>query len=128
VGVKRSPSALGRWKRNKGANFERWVSNVFKAVYETAKRGLGQARSAGEVPDSDIPTWWPECKAHKLTNPRAALAQAIEASAGSGRVPIAVCKDDHKPPIVTLRLEDFVRLLARAEGKPLPAEWSLPAA
>ena len=102
---------MGAMQRRKGAAFERFVSNTLKTVFPASKRGLGQTRAAGEVPDVDAPGYWPECKHQQRTNPRAALAQAIEASGASGRVPFAVCKDNGEAPFVTLRLTDFVELL-----------------
>jgi hypothetical protein len=107
---------MGASQRRKGGRFERAVAAAFRVVFPGAKRGLGQARAGGEVPDVDVPGFWPEAKAHRLTNPRAALAQAIAAAGSSGRVPIAVCKDDGMEPLVHLRLEDFVALLAERQA------------
>lgn len=106
---------MGRKSRDKGARFERAVASAFALIYPGARRGLGQARSAKEVPDVDAPGLWVECKRAIRTNPRAALAQALEASKGSGRTSIAVCRDDRAEPFAVLRLEDLLRLLARAE-------------
>ena len=41
---------------------------------------------------------------------RAAMKQALEACP-PGRWPIAVCKDDHATPLVTMQLEDFLELV-----------------
>jgi hypothetical protein len=101
--------------RRKGSRFERAVSHAVALIWPETKRGLGQARSGGEVPDVNAPGLWIECKRAIRTNPRAALAQAIEASKLSGRTPIAVCRDNRERAFVVLRFEDFLRLLARAE-------------
>lgn len=106
---------MGAMQRRKGAAWEREVANRFKPVYASAKRGLGQCRDAGEVGDVDIPHFWPECKAHQKTNPRAALAQAVEASGNTGKIPIAVCKDNGGVPFVVLSLDDFIALITLAE-------------
>ena len=87
--------------RNKGAAFERWVANELKKAGLPAKRGLGQARSASEVPDVDLLGWWIECKRHKKCDREAAWRQAVEAAVGSERIPIAICKDDHGRPTAT---------------------------
>jgi hypothetical protein len=106
---------MGRLSRDKGARFERAVATALALIYPTARRGLGQARSAAEVPDVDVPGLWPECKRANRTNPRAALAQAIEASSSSGRMPIAICRDDRSEPFAMLRFTDLLTLLAQIE-------------
>jgi hypothetical protein len=109
---------MGVRSRRKGARFEQEVARAFRAVgFGGARRGLGQARSASEVPDVDVdaePRLWPELKRGRLTSPRAALAQATEAAAQSGRVPVAICRDDGGDAFVTLTLVDFLALYARA--------------
>jgi hypothetical protein len=105
---------VSRMQRVKGAKFERRLTNIYKRAGIAAKRGIGQARAASEVPDVDVDGLWNEAKHHQLTNPRAALRQAQRDSKGSGRTPIAVCMDNGKPPIVTLELVDFLELLYAA--------------
>jgi len=98
--------------RRKGADFERWLVHRFAEVFgeSRVRRGL-QFRSGSEVPDVEAPALWIEAKRGKRTNPRAALAQAKEASLGKGVWPIAVCKDDKEDAVVTISLEDFLDLL-----------------
>lgn len=106
----------GNGPRRKGHGFEREVARAFSLALGVAiKRGLGQARGSSEVPDVDVPGFHIECKRAIRTNPRAALAQAIEASQGSARTPIAICRDDRSAPFAVLRFEDLLVLLARAE-------------
>ena len=108
-------------EREKGATWERRVANLFAAAgWDGSKRGLGQARSAHEVPDVDVPTLWPECKRGRVTNPRGALQQAIEASeaAGTGRIPVAITRDDGGVGLVTLRLDDFLALVPPPKDRP----------
>lgn len=85
----------------------------FREIFgnDQVRRGL-QSRSGEEVPDVEVPCFWIECKREKRTNPRAALMQAADA-ATKGRIPIAVCKDDRRDPIVTLLLEDFLELVGQ---------------
>ncbi len=75
-----------------------------------ARRGI-QSRAGDECGDVVIPEFWVEAKAHKKTNVRAALRQAI-ACAPSGEWAVAVCKDDRMEPFVAMRLEDFLGLVA----------------
>jgi len=111
----------GRAARVKGATWERDVAKMLAEVLgDGVKRGLGQTRAGGEVPDVVAPPYWVECKRGKRTSPKAALAQAVEAMAESRSpeftVPVAVCKDDRESPTVTLFLSDWLELVRRAHG------------
>jgi hypothetical protein len=54
---------VSAYQRRKGAAFERHVAALFRAIgYPEARRGLGQARAASEVPDVDGTPWWVEAK------------------------------------------------------------------
>ena len=103
---------MGALSRRKGAHFERELVHVFAEVFgtERVRRGL-QYRDGAECPDVIAPGLWVEAKVGKLTNPRAAIRQAVDASAGKGLLPVAVSKDDRTEPLVTMRLDDFVDLL-----------------
>lgn len=103
-------------QRRKGAAWEREIALYLRSQGLEAKRGIGQARSASEVPDVDLPGWWVEAKRHARTNPKAALAQAVADAEehGGGRVPVAICRDNGTPlegATVTLRLADWVALV-----------------
>lgn len=101
----------GLRSRRKGATFERELVWRFREVMPGAdvKRGL-QSRDGGEVADVDCPVFWVEAKRGKKPNVRGALRQA-ETAAGSGRIPLAVIKDDRSPAFVTMGLEDFLELV-----------------
>lgn len=106
---------MGRMQRTKGATFERWLANVLRKLWPLAKRGIGQARSAGEVADVEGTPYWVEAKHHKVVNIRAAMRQAMEAS--DGRRPIVVSKCNNEEPLVTMTLDDWVELVERAQGR-----------
>ncbi len=97
--------------RRKGASWERELVRRFREVMPGAevRRGF-QARSGEEAADVECPVFWIEAKRGKKPNIRGALAQAIEASP-SGRMPIAVVRDDRSDPTVTLLLDDFLELV-----------------
>lgn len=102
---------MGKASRLKGKKGERWLARRVRAAMTSdmvVKRGI-QSRDGGEVPDVDSPMVWWEMKRGKLGNPRAALAQAIEAT--DGRMPIAVIKDDRKEAFAALRLADLLALI-----------------
>ncbi len=109
---------MGKMQRTKGASFERETAVAFQRVYPQARRGLGQARAAGEVPDVDKTPWWCECKRGSKGNLVAALKQAREAS--DGRPPLAVLKRDGtsrapEQAVVALYQDDFLDLVAELE-------------
>jgi len=99
----------GRASRRKGVDFERQLARRFAEVFgrDQVRRGL-QYRDGADAPDVIAPCLWIEAKRGKQTNPRAALRQAAEASAGKGYWPLAVCKDDQQPAFVVMELEDFL--------------------
>ena len=101
---------MGMRSRRKGAGFERALVHRFRAELPglVIRRGA-QARGGSEAPDVDVPGLWVEAKHGQKVNLRAALAQAIR-DAGTGRMPVAVCKDDRSEPVVVIRLDDFLAL------------------
>lgn len=101
----------GARSRRKGAAFERELVRRFREIMPDAgvSRGL-QYRAGQEASDVEVPCFWVEAKHHHRTNVRAAMRQAIDACP-PGRWPIAVCKDDHATPLVTMQLEDFLELV-----------------
>ena len=101
----------GASSRTKGHAFERALVRRFRDAMPGAeiRRGM-QYRSGEEVPDVDVPCFFVEAKRHRRTNVKAALTQAIEAGP-KGRWPIAVCKDDRKPALVCMQLDDFLELV-----------------
>lgn len=108
---------MGARSRRKGAAWERELVQRFRPlVPEVVVHRGAQARGGEEAPDVDVPGLWLEAKHGKKVNLRAALAQAI-GDASTGRVPVAVCKDDRSEPVVVMRLEDFLTMWTRARGR-----------
>lgn len=104
----------GLRSRNKGAGWERDLAARWRERFGLdCKRGIGQSRNAAEVSDVDgLPGFWIECKHGALPNPRAALAQAIEACGERPLWCAAVIKDDRRPPFVVMTLDDWEDLLS----------------
>lgn len=95
--------------RRKGQTFERENATRLKPVWPTAKRGIGQARSAKEVADVEGTPYWFEAKHHKRTNIRAAYAQGAEAT--DGRPVVVVSRDTNKSPdLVTMSFDDWLAM------------------
>lgn len=107
---------MGKWQRNKGANFEREIANEFKKIGIRARRGgASQSFAANLDPDvilEDLPGLWIECKKGIKTYPLKALKQAKQAC--SNNTPIAICRDDNEKAIVTMELDFFLLLLTIA--------------
>ena len=103
---------MGARSRRKGHRWERELVHIFAEVFgaDRVRRGF-QYRDGAECADVIAPAMWIEAKVGKLTNPRAAIRQAVAAAAGKGLWPVAVSKDDRTEPLVTMRLDDFMDLL-----------------
>jgi hypothetical protein len=87
-----------------------------RKVYPAARRGIGQARDAGEVSDVDGVPFWVEAKHRKRPNIRAAFAQAV-AARGKRTLPVLVItRADRDDDLATMRLDVLVKLLAELEG------------
>ena len=97
---------MGKMSRRKGATFERLVANEVKKVWATGRRGIGQARSAGEVADVEGTPFWLELKHRKQVNIRAAMRQAVEQS--DGRPPVVVSRSNGEDILVTMKLSDWL--------------------
>lgn len=84
--------------RRKGADFERYLCNVFRDIYPNHRVCRGQQGMGGVVPDVDIPDYWVEAKRGRRPSPIAALKQAIRDT--DGRTPVAIIRDDRSQAFV----------------------------
>jgi len=100
---------IGRSSRRKGHDYERALATLMRSVWPEARRGIGQARAGGDVPDVDGTPFWIEAKRGKRISIRAAYEQAVEAA--DGRVPVVVSREDRSPALVTMGLEDWLELV-----------------
>ena len=100
----------GAGVRRKGHNFERWVARQLREIFGAqVKRGIQTREGGSEAGDVVGTPFHIECKVGKKHSPRAALAQSTQ-DASPGLIPIAVIKDDRKPPFVVMSFEDFLDL------------------
>jgi hypothetical protein len=114
----------GRGRRRKGQVYEREVAaRITEVLGLVVKRGLGQARTSGEVADVEAPGIWVECKNHQRANYYQALQQAVRDEAlhrGPYKVPVAVIKETGREQVVCLRFDDFLSMyrvwLTHSEG------------
>lgn len=106
-------ASRGRGARAKGANFERELAKYFNSHLTdcNAQRGLGQTRGGGEeIADVEMDHIHVEAKRHKRCNIKAALNQAITDCKSKDKLPVAITKDDRKPILVTMLLDDWIEL------------------
>jgi hypothetical protein len=132
--AKRSRSAIGRQNRARGGAYERWVAAKFKPVFPGARRGIGQARSGGDVPDVEhCGPYWVQCKSEKSPNLITALKQSQDEmftrrlqshSPSPYTVPIAVGRRTGRgeDDVVALKLDAFIALLT--ENKELRRQFN----
>lgn len=98
--------------RDKGATFERGISKVLRILWPDARRGIGQARAGGEVPDIAGTPYWIEAKHRKRVSIRKAMAQAHVAT--DGRPVVAITRENGEPIFVTMGLTDWLDLNEKA--------------
>lgn len=100
------------WEQRKGREFEREVQLRLDEVFGSrfVRRSV-KPRGPHSEADVVAPGVWIECKAGQHTNPRGALRQAEGGARAEGRWPVAVCKNDGEPALVTMTFEDFLALL-----------------
>jgi hypothetical protein len=110
------------FSRRKGASYERDVAEVFRAVYEHAQRGIGQARAGGEVPDVKGTPWWIEAKCRArprsvheaMEQARKALKAYRERNKEPNAYvmgPLVVSKRTNGEELATVPLEVFLQML-----------------
>ena len=107
----------GLRSRNKGKRGEREACEALESIFPGIQRTYGQSRGA-EVPDIDSPNcpYWIEVKNEKSPNPARAWlqAQADADDFDSPKVPIAVTKGTRRPWLVTMHVNEFIRLFKLA--------------
>lgn len=113
-------SDRGRKSREQGVVFERKVANALKPLFPNARRMSGQSRAGNEVPDVGGTPYWIECSDGATRAIHEKLAQGLVAAGSSpsaeyvGRPVVVVSHHGRRQEtMATMRLEDFIRLLAK---------------
>ena len=110
----------GKRSRTKGHNFERWLVNFLKEHFKGCHTHRGLQSQGAVVPDvflefpDGVSAWW-ECKVGARPNIKKALEQAERDAlkASNHKSLILTCvKFDREEPIVSMRLQEFVRLFS----------------
>ena len=100
----------GRHSRSKGQRGEREIVGIMGKYGMELHRGW-QTRAGQTECDVEGSPWWIEVKRGKRCNPRAAYRQAKADT--DGRLPVVFWRDDREAWMVTLSLEDFMRIVMR---------------
>lgn len=117
---KRTHAQIGAQSRRKGAAYELTAAAMLRSAFHRARRGIGQSRSGGDVPDVEgCEPFWVQCKHGAVADIRAAMRQAItELSGYNARdersrysVPLVMARRNGGEDTITLRASDFIRLL-----------------
>lgn len=105
---------MGKMSRDKGARYEREVAQILNDWGFEARRGR-QFSGSPDSPDVHAPDfpWHIEAKRTERLNLYAAFTQAI-ADCGE-RMPAVVHRKNHSESLITLRLEDLLKVLKELE-------------
>lgn len=108
---------MGKFSKDKGKRFERQVAEMLRKLgFSKARR---TAQYAGKTPDSSdvigLPGYHIEAKAQERMHLYDWMQQAIRDSEGSGQVPLVIHKQNRKPILASLLLDDFLDLVKKAE-------------
>ena len=107
---------MGKSSQRKGADGERELAGVLREYGYTVERG--GSLSFGDVPDlTGLPGIHIECKRVERLNVPEAMQQAVkDASRFRDGMPALFHRRNRHPWLVTLRLEDFMRIYQAGTG------------
>ena len=110
-------SQSGRHSRNKGKRGEREVAKIFRDAGYPARRSVQYNGRPGTVADVvGVPSLHIEVKFVEKERIREWYRQAErDASASPEQVPVVVHRKSREPWLVTMSLDDFIRLLETDE-------------
>lgn len=129
---------MGKTSRDKGAAHERYTAQWMRKLWPSARRGIGQARSACEIPDVEGTPLWVETKHRRAMDVHGAFAQgvrellraieqgAVAHDAGQDiglRVLVVSRRHGSARDLVTMDAELFQRLVELALRHHGPALW-----
>jgi len=99
----------GAHSRNKGANFERHIANVFKELgFKDARRKIEYRDGAGYDVDGTGP-WRIQAKRYKGYAP---ITKIEEVPKTSDTMPLLITKADAKPAVACMYLDDLIKVLS----------------
>lgn len=112
--TKRTPQQIGRASKQKGARFELEVAHYLQAHgYPSAHRTAQHCGKTGDAGDVEgVSGLHIECKHVEKLNLYNAYHQAVRDSSanGNGNIPVVIHKRNREETLVTLALDDFIRI------------------
>lgn len=113
----KSRTEIGRSSRRKGKVGEREIVKALKAAgFEAAHRSAQYCGNTGDAPDVEgLPGIHIEVKRVERLNLRKAYGQAVNDSKKSGDIAALFHRASYQPWMVTLSLEDFLKLYKKGD-------------
>lgn len=116
IKTKRTPQQIGRASKQKGARFELQIAHYlqdhgFPEAHRTAQH-CGKTGDAGDV--EGVPHLHIECKHVERLNLYDAYHQSVRdnSAKNSDDIPIVVHKKNRETTLVTLSLDDFIKIFS----------------
>ena len=108
---------MGKMQRDKGKRFERYTAHLFQDYGYEAIRSAQHCGKSGDAADViGVPYLHLECKACEQFRIYDWMDQAKRDSEGTGNLPTVIYKKNNHEVLVTMRLDDFMRLYREYEA------------
>lgn len=102
--------------REKGVNGERELANILKGYGYDAHRGQQYSGFQGDPDVVGLPGIHIECKRVERLNLDLAMEQSRR-DARKGEVPVVIHRRNRKPWVVTMDLDEWMKLYRKARGE-----------
>lgn len=108
---------MGINSRAKGKKGELELSKILRKFGYEARRSVQYCGANGDADVVGIPGVHIECKRVERLNIEEAMAQSVR-DAETNEMPVVIHRKNRKPWLVTLSLEDFIRIIKEAGYEP----------
>lgn len=102
--------------RQKGASGERELAKLLRAYGYDSRRGQQFSGANGDADVVGIDGLHIECKRVERLNIHDAMEQSVR-DAREGEIPVVMHRKNHKGWLVTMRLDDFMKMKGEEDGK-----------
>ena len=121
---------MGKMSREKGKRFEREVAGILrKRGFRSARRTAQYCGKTEESADVvGIPGYHLECKHQEKMQLYNWMDQAIRDTKDTDNIPVVIHRQNRKPALVTMRLDDFLNLVQTDfpdSEEPKKREWTV---
>ena len=106
---------MGKWQREKGVGFERWIANRLRGLFGKAKRHLEYQPGENTGTDVEAGPFRIQCKRNKKY---CSISKLEEVKCSKKYIPALITKGDRKDPVICLYLDDFVKLMQNIDEVP----------